>query len=614
MPTPRRRSVRSSISGAEIAGTLKINASNKSVTVSPSTGLFETVQQNEKNKKLVAPHFKTPTRLPPQLPTGSAGMSEVSVDPEEKVTTWLKKAVPGSKAPTQERPINSISLVTQTTLVSASQAGAKKTPNLQRRSTPRKAAGEFPVEASLPDVEVSQADSIFVAKRPERKSSASTVVNRRVESEIVVDNDSELFQYQLDGNQQHTVEKNTKKLNEKLDSSFEKKGVKGIGLRRRRPTPVVTEPEPERISSDSETDDIAPRKKKTVCIISDEEADDEPPVDNPPGQVEMMETTISDFVDNREKNKSSKQYTNKKQDAQLQNNSIVKEVIPRHDTSLPNFPVSSMISEKRSRLSLRASSKTPSIVEVISPVSSPSARDKGRQEESRLNVNATVISRFKEMKSNFKEMKKKPLNVSTSSAPNVISTGRGKRSSISSKEMIIDSASGKNSPASLATKDGLVRETLEEELESAETLVEEVEESPTQCSPNIVENSLPVECSPKPIQTVHQHHLNTPTSTSPSVISNSPLQSPFVLTAPAVIISPSTVRLLEKGAAKSNDINDECKKRKTFSLESNTGEITGAGISAQRLEQAPNQRRHLSLLSPNPKGNTHQVKISKYLY
>jgi hypothetical protein len=528
------------------------------------------------------------------------------VDPEDKVATWLRKAVPGSNAPTQERPINSNSLITQTTLVSASQAGIKKTPNLPRKSTPRKVADELSKETPLPEVEASQADSILVAKRPQRKASSS-VLDRTVESDIVLENGPELFQSQSDEYQQKKDEKRMKKIDEKHDSSFEKKGLKGIGLRRRKPTPVapvVTEPAPECISSDSESYDIAPRKKKTVCIISDEEADDEPTVDNPP--VGLIETTIADFVDNGEKSKSSKQYYNKRQANQPQINEASEEAIPRDDHSSINFPVTSLMSEKRSRLSLRASPKTPTIVEVISPVSSPSTRDKERQEESRPSVNAKVISSFKEIKSNFKEMKKKPLNVSTSSAPNVIYTGKGKKTSISSREMIIESASGKNTPASSATKVSCVMETAEDEPASAEALDENVEESQTQGSVNIVENSLQVvECSPKhPQRMAQQQHLNSPTiSTSPSLVSNSPLQSPCVTLAPAVIISPSTVKLLEKGGAKSNISSDAGKKRKTFSLESNTGEIAGAGIAAQQLNQALNQRRHLSVLSPNPKCN-----------
>jgi len=496
--------------------------------------------------------------------------------------------------------------ITQTTLVSASQAGIKKTPNLPRKSTPRKVADELSKETPLPEVEASQADSILVAKRPQRKASSS-VLDRTVESDIVLENGPELFQSQSDEYQQKKNEKRMKKIDEKHDSSFEKKGLKGIGLRRRKPTPVapvVTEPAPECISSDSESYDIAPRKKKTVCIISDEEADDEPTVDNPP--VGLIETTIADFVDNGEKSKSSKQYYNKRQANQQQINEASEEAIPRDDHSSINFPVTSLMSEKRSRLSLRASPKTPTIVEVISPVSSPSTRDKERQEESRPSVNAKVISSFKEIKSNFKEMKKKPLNVSTSSAPNVIYTGKGKKTSISSREMIIESASGKNTPASSATKVSCVMETAEDEPASAEALDENVEESQTQGSVDIVENSLQVvECSPKhPQRMAQQQHLNSPTiSTSPSLVSNSPLQSPCVTLAPAVIISPSTVKLLEKGGAKSNINSDAGKKRKTFSLESNTGEIARAGIAAQQLNQALNQRRHLSVLSPNPKCN-----------
>lgn len=586
--------MRSSIAGAEKADTSKAEATKS--TASASTGIFGAVHQQKNNNKTKAPHFKTPTRLPSQHPSGSAIVSEASVDPKDKVATWLRKAATDGDTPTQERPINSNSLITQTTLVSASQAGVKKTPNVPLRSTPGRAAGERPKQSTLPDEEESQADSILVAKKPQRKPSTS-VLNRTIESEIVLENGPELFQSQSDEYQKKKDEKRMKKIEGKLDSSIEKKGVKGIGLRRRKLTPMVTEREPESSNSDSESDQITHRKKKSVCIISDDDIDEEPTVDNPPVHV-GLDTTVADFVENGEKIKSSKQYFNKRHAVDQQNNAAVKQIIVRDGNNSGSSPVKSLASGKRSRLSLRASPKPPTIVEVISPVSSPSTRVKERQEEPRASVNAKAFSRFKEMKSNFKEKKKiVPLNVSTTSAPHVISTGKVKKLLISSREMIIESSSDKRTPASSATKESCVKETVEDEPGNAEAPDENDGESQTECSPIIVENSLPVECSPKFPQRIlqqQQQHLNTPTSTSPSVISNSPQLSPHVTFAPAMIISPSTVKLLEKGGANSN-VSSGSSKRKTFSLESNTGEIAVAGLAAQQSDQASRHRR------PNPK-------------
>jgi len=281
---------------------------------------------------------------------------------------------------------------------------------------------------------------------------------------------------------------------------------------------------------------------------------------------------VEDFLDNRYK--ADKQYTNKK-------------IIPDGE------PVKKTAG-KRSRLSLAP--KSPTIVEVISPISSPITNK--TTEESRPGNNA--FSRFKKMKSDFKEKKNKlvPLNVSTNSVhyPTTPVEKTKKVSPLGSKEMVIESASETKVPATA---------------NCAEDLVEE-----TQNSPNLIENSLPpLENSPTVAQRiVQQQQLETPASVSTSVVSNSPLQPPCA----PVLISPSTIRLLEKSHDADSSVSCTSRKRKTFSLESNTGDIvaTQAFISPGRVSADVLPKRNLKFFFKSDIFGTFFVKnIYKiYLY
>ncbi|XP_059479623.1 uncharacterized protein LOC132199129 [Neocloeon triangulifer] len=283
------------------------------------------------------------------------------------------------------------------------------------------------------------------------------------------------------------------------------------------------------------------RKKKILPIKYDSEEEKEP--SQPPATVEL-----ADFLDSAEKRKPSRQYNNKKKQAKDIENGAGES--PQEQSLLQSEEVLEPVG----------------IIEDSSPQGSPTKKK----------TPSPGFSRYSRMKSEFKEKRKiVPLNISTTSGLNAVQTEKSQKKSPDRNEMIIETASEKSD-----------QKTADEQKDD------------TQTSTNLIENSLP----PIIERPVEVPTLTTPTFIRPSdksdqktadeqkddtqastnLIENSlpPIISLQALEKPVEVPTPTFIRPAPEPI--SLDSKTGNRKRKTFSLESNTGDIVGNSLTSQR--------------------------------
>ncbi|XP_065342775.1 uncharacterized protein LOC135941317 [Cloeon dipterum] len=470
---------------------------------------------NRKESKAELEELKSPLRMPSQFPNESSVVSQYSIIPEDKVRYWLDEAKT-SAVPTQDKPIDTP--ITQSTLVSVSQTRAKHQQQQQTFKTPpvpQRTTEEPPAPA---ESEETQADSIIVSNATRRNYAAEAIKEDSILNlDISIEECPGLFKSQSDEYQNKREEKRLKDI-EKCDN-LEKPKLRGLGL----------------------------RKKKVLPIKYDDEDDSEPksntPIKETRSRNSMSDVSIEDFIEDGVKEKPIRRYSNKKLNPPVKVQTDIdvatqQEVSPMKpgvlNKELPALPV-----------------KSSSIVEVASPEHSPLKKKK---------TPSPGFSRYQKMKSDFMEKRKiLPLDISTGSTRNA--PAAKKSVSPKSSEMVIDSASERT----------VAQMTVNQPL--AEPAAKETNHVENHHSPNLIENSLPIEGLPEELQGSYSGNAAAPKKAE----RNKPRASKKLL--PALSIPPTQESIQSSASATS------VRKRKTFSLESNTADIVGNSPPGQKTLQ-----------------------------
>ncbi|CAB3374523.1 Hypothetical predicted protein [Cloeon dipterum] len=518
-PTTARRSKRSMACKTPVGEHSDADRSKQQkneISATTITKLFDIEKIcNRKESKAGLEELKSPLRMPSQFPNESSVVSQYSIIPEDKVRYWLDEAKT-SAVPTPDKPIDTP--MTQSTLVSVSQTRAKLQQQQQTFKTPpvpQRIADEPPAPS---ESEETQADSIIVSKATRRNFAAEANKEDSIANlDISMEECPELFKSQSDEYQNRREEKRLKDI-EKCDN-LEKPKLRGLGL----------------------------RKKKVLPIKYDDEDESEPisntPIKETKSRNSMSDVSIEDFFEDGVKEKPIRRYTNKKLHPPVEVQTEI-EVETQQDVS----PMKPGVSNKElPALPVKSSS----IVEVTSPKHSP------------LKIKKTPspgFSRYKKMKSDFMEKRKiLPLDISTGSTRNA--PAAKKSVSPKSSEMVIDSTSEKT------VEQMPVNQPL------AEPAAKETNHVEYHHSPNLIENSLPIEGLPEELQGSYSGKAVAPIKAERS----KPRASKKLL--PALSIPPTQESIQSSASATS------VRKRKTFSLESNTADIMGNSPPCQKTSQ-----------------------------